>query len=170
MLPKSCSLASKNVLLCRLLWTTYKFNWTPCVFINTYSVKHCDLGKKSEQYLLWSGEERTLGLAVITVGVLAVMIKEGRMQWVAWQRHPGSCTSLERPRNIDTILPGKGGRSCSRQRSRSHNQREGETKTLVRTTKDSGKGSSGLIQKPRWSFSIASPRLWVHLANSLNCS
>lgn len=84
----------------------------------------------------------------MTGGVLAVMIKEGRMQCVARQRHPGACNSLERPRNIDTILPDKGGRSCSRQRSRFHNQREGETKTLVRTAKDSGKGSSGLIQKP----------------------
>lgn len=174
MLPKSCSLVSKNVLLCRLLWATYKFNWTPCVFINTYSLKHCDLGKKGEQYLLWSGEEPTLGLAVMTGGVLAVMIKEGRMQWVARQRHPGACTSLERPRNIDTILPGKGGRSCSRQRSRSHNQREGETKTLVRMAKDSGKGISGLIQKPWGGVSVLLPPdcecIWLIRSTALNMS
>lgn len=136
------------------------------MFINTYSVTRC-FGEKrwTIPALKWRGTH------------------SGSSSHDRWrsssndkgrQRHPGACSSLERPRNIDTILPGKGGRSCSRQRSRFHNQREGETKTLVRTAKDSGKGSSGLIQKPWGGVSVLLPPdcewIWLICSTALNMS
>lgn len=42
-----------------------------------------------------------------------------------WERsqHPGARSSLDRPRRVGMMLPCKGGKSCSRQRSGSYNQR-----------------------------------------------